>query len=86
MNKYCVTLFLSVALSLSFLSCVVRAESYGEAEQKAKDIHDIVMSDSIYTEQMTKALYYQNIQIIDLLSEIRDLIRQQNLKLDSLEK
>ncbi len=38
---------------------------------------DLVSPDSIYTATEVKALYYQNIQIIELLKEIRNLLQQQ---------
>ncbi|MFH1753081.1 MAG: hypothetical protein ABH875_02760 [Candidatus Omnitrophota bacterium] len=43
----------------------------------ATEIHEKVGTDVIYTEQEIKALYYQNIQVITLLREIRDLLRRQ---------
>ena len=61
------TLFYSLLFPLN-----VRAADVLNAEEKAKKIHDLAASDVIYTDQETKALYYQNIQIIDLLTQIRD--------------
>ncbi|MFH1798851.1 MAG: hypothetical protein ABH844_05935 [Candidatus Omnitrophota bacterium] len=62
-----------------FFCCSGSAEfSFDEAEQKAKEIHDIVATDIIYSEQEIKALYYQNIQIIKLLEDIKDLLRTQD--------
>ncbi len=58
----------------------------GSAEQKLQEIEkileeirstpDLVSPDSIYTATMIKALYYQNTEIIQLLKEIRELLRQ----------
>jgi len=56
------------------------ASAEEDAQQKAEEIHTIASSDVIYTDQELKALYYQNLQIIDLLKEIRDLLQQQLLK------
>ncbi|UCD14882.1 MAG: hypothetical protein JSV34_03930 [Candidatus Omnitrophota bacterium] len=57
---------------------LVRAQmSLEEAEKKAEQIHNLASSDVIYLDEEEKALYYQNIQIIQLLKEIRDLLRQQ---------
>ena len=50
------------------------AEDQETAEEKAARIHQLASSDVIYTQEETKALYYQNQQIIDLLKEIRDLL------------
>ena len=46
-----------------------------EAEEIAKEIHHKAMSDVIYTEQELKALYLQNTVIIDLLRDIKGLLR-----------
>ena len=43
-----------------------------EAAIKAQQAHQLSESDMIYQQQDFKALYYQNIQIIELLQEIRD--------------
>ena len=51
-------------------------ESYMKAEKMATEIHNKVTTDVIYTDQEIKALYYQNIQIIQLLNDIKDLLRQ----------
>lgn len=53
------------------------AEDAEDAEKKAREIHNIATSDVIYTQEETKALYYQNVQIIDLLRQIRDLLQRQ---------
>ncbi len=68
-----------IAVLLVILFAVSTIAVFGQenAQEKAKEIHDIAASDIIYTEQELKALYYQNIQIIDLLQEIRDLLQQQ---------
>ena len=62
----------AAALSVSTHSFAV--ESADDAEEKARHVHEMATSDVIYTQEETKALYYQNLQIIDLLKEIRDLL------------
>lgn len=47
------------------------------AQQKAAEIHALASSDMIYTNEEMKALYYQNIEIIELLKEIRDNLSEQ---------
>jgi hypothetical protein len=56
------------------------AESYLDAEEKARQAHETALSDVIYEQENFKALYYQNLQIIDLLKEIRDEIHSLNLR------
>jgi len=67
-------------ISASGLSFSYAADSYDRAEAMATEIHKKVESDVIYTDQEIKALYYQNIQIIGLLGEIRDLLKEQAAK------
>ena len=45
------------------------------AEVKAKERHDLATSDFIYTQVELQALYFQNIQIISLLKDIRGLLK-----------
>ncbi len=72
MKKKCV-FFSIIILSLFLIPCAF-AEEAVNAEQKAKEIHELASSDVIYTAEEPKALYYQNLQIIDLLAQIRDLL------------
>jgi len=44
--------------------------------EELRSTPDLVSPDSIHTATAVKALYYQNIQIMQLLEEIRDLIKQ----------
>lgn len=46
------------------------------AEERANEIHQLANSDMIYSQEETKAIYYQNIKIIDLLKQIRDILEQ----------
>ena len=79
--KKLLILLLAVFLGADILcnSPTFALESYEEAEMMADDIHKTVATDIIYTEQELKALYYQNIQIIHLLKEIKELL-QKNLQ------
>jgi CRISPR/Cas system CSM-associated protein Csm2 small subunit len=54
-----------------------RADTEKDAQKKAEEIHRRASSDAIYADDELKALYYQNVQIIDLLKEIRELIKMQ---------
>lgn len=54
-------------------------ENLEEVKQVLKELRstpDLVSPDSIHTATAIKALYYQNIQIMELLGEIRDLLKQ----------
>ena len=53
-----------------------------EAQKKAEEIHEIASSDVIYHNEELKALYYQNIQIIELLKDIRGLLQAQAEKVE----
>lgn len=69
-----------LGLLLAFMLLLNGAHAWAmdadEAEQKAKEINDLAASDVIYSQEAGKALYYQNIQMIDLLKEIRDLLKE----------
>ncbi len=73
-----INVFLVIAL-INILACWQghSESSYDEAGRKAKEIHDIAATDVIYTDQELKALYYQNVQIIRILEEIKELLRRQ---------
>ena len=43
-----------------------------DAAEKARKSHELAASDMIYQQEDFKALYYQNVQMIQLLKEIRD--------------
>ncbi len=43
-----------------------------DAAENARKAHELASSDVIYQQQDFKALYYQNLQMIQLLKEIRD--------------
>ncbi|MBU4342804.1 MAG: hypothetical protein KJ902_04285 [Candidatus Omnitrophica bacterium] len=84
-----ITILLILIHGLWIMDCglVFAQEEAEEAEQRVKEaqgilkemraIPDLVSPDSIYTTTQLRALYYQNIQIIDLLKQIRSLLQQQ---------
>ena len=43
-----------------------------DPEEKARKAHELAASDMIYQQEEWKALYYQNMEIIDILKQIRD--------------
>jgi len=73
-TSLCLLAFLLILAAGAPLSFALEAE---EAQAKAEKIHSFASSDSIYLEEELKALYYQNIQIIGILEQIRDLLQEQ---------
>jgi hypothetical protein len=67
-------------LLIAVLSAVPAPAGAGDegntARQKAAEIHRIASSDVIYQEQAVQALYYQNLEIIGLLEDIRGLMKE----------
>lgn len=63
---------------MSPVSCPVSPayaeEEFSSAEDKAREFHRLASSDVIYHDQETKAMYYQNVQMIALLKQIRDIL------------
>jgi hypothetical protein len=49
---------------------------FEDAQKKAAEIYKEADSDVIYLDNVMKSLYYQNIQIIELLKEIQGLMKQ----------
>ena len=74
-KKFRQVLGLFITAVFIFGSVSVFAEGE-DAEERAKQTHQLAASDVIYSQEETKALYYQNLQIIDLLKQIRDLLDQ----------
>lgn len=74
---FCLVSCVVVSLCLSQSSFSQELDELS-AEQKAREAHELASSDMIYQQEEWKALYYQNIQIINLLKEIRELMRSQN--------
>ena len=53
------------------------------ASEKAQEAHDLSASNNIYAQEDFRALYYQNIEVIQLLKEIRDsleVIKTESIK------
>ena len=73
MNKKSV--IISVLLGL-LASAVVFAQDedvyLDDPIESARKAHELAASDVIYQQQDLKALYYQNLQIVQLLEQIRD--------------
>lgn len=65
--------------ALSAVQMYAQEDTIEEAKAKAEEIHKIASSDVIYNDEEVKAIYYQNIQIIEILKEIRSLL-QENLE------
>ena len=64
-----------VFLSLAFPPVAFSQEDNldpDDAAEKARRAHELAGSDMIYQQEDFKALYYQNVQMIQLLKEIRD--------------
>ena len=55
-------------------------EDFSGPEEKAAQAHELAMKDVVYAQEDFKALYYQNIEIIGLLKEIRDEIHAVNVR------
>ncbi len=70
---------LSIVYSLQ--SPMVFAEmSFEDAESKAVEAHSLAASDVIYQQQDWKALYYQNVQMISLLKDIKGELEMLNAR------
>jgi hypothetical protein len=70
-------LLIFVHISWILTSGLALAQSGAEdAGKKAEEIHQRALSDVIFVDEELKALYYQNVQIISILKEIRELLRQ----------
>lgn len=79
-----IVLFLTVAIvfsSLAFARRKVKSPEEGLSEvekvlEEIRSIPDLVTPDSVHIVTAIKALYYQNIQIMELLEQMRDLLKQ----------
>ena len=70
--------FLFTAL---FSALPVSAEQeFLSAEEKAERSHQLAESDVMYQQEDYKALYYQNVAIIQLLKEIREEMHAINVR------
>lgn len=79
-NKSLVSSLLSLLILTAFAIPAFADDNAApdDPEQKAQDVHNHAASNIIYAQEEEKAIYYQNIQIIDLLKEIRDLLQAHN--------
>lgn len=75
-RKIAFLLFFVYLLSIVTGGSVFAYDSEEDAERKAEEFHRRAISDVIFIDEELKALYYQNIQIISVLKEIRELLRQ----------
>ena len=72
--------FLVASLLLAMTSSAFALDDYSDPEEKARNAHELALSDVIYEQENFKALYYQNLQIIQLLKEIRDEMHMINTR------
>ena len=54
----------------------ISAESMRDIKEKAASYHEKATSNFVYLDSEMTAMYYQNIQIIDALEQIRDLLKE----------
>lgn len=74
MKKLSVLAVFFLAGFLGNVHSVFAQDSSGDAARKAEEIHNLASSDVIYVQDELKALYYQNLQIIELLKQIREIL------------
>jgi len=74
MGRYIYLLFLVFIIAAVASGPALAEMSEGEAEQKATEVHNLATKDVIFIDEELKALYYQNIQIIGLLRDIKQLL------------
>ncbi len=82
-KRFVFMIFLLLSISVSGYASF---ETQSEAASKAKAKFDLAESDTIYSSETDKALYYQNTQIIGLLEEIRDELKLQRKQKDEQEE
>ena len=54
-----------------------KAKVLHQQQERMRSIPDLVTPDSIYVSTELRALYYQNLKIIRILEQIRDLLQKQ---------
>ena len=72
------TVFFTLVLTIFSVASAFAEISIDDAEEKARKAHQLSESDVIYQQEDYKALYYQNIQIIQLLKDIREELTRLN--------
>jgi hypothetical protein len=70
----------SLLLAMTVMPAHAQDEELYSAEEKARRSHDLAVSDVIYEQENFKALYYQNLQIIELLKEIKEELHSLNIR------
>jgi len=85
-KKITILLVLFLGLAMVFLPITFAGKKIKSTEENLAEVEkvleqlrstpDLVSPDSIHTATAVRALYYQNIQIMQLLEEIRDLLKQ----------
>ena len=75
------------AAGLAFFLTAMAIQAHAEdemsssgPEDRARKAHELSMSDVMYQQEDFRALYYQNLQIIDLLKEVRDEMHSINMR------
>jgi len=84
-KKIVILTILVFFISVTSFKLVYSQKQAEMAEAKAEAIHKHASSDVLYVDEELKALYYQNIQIIQVLKEIRDLLSENLQKLQEKE-
>ncbi|MBN2482746.1 MAG: hypothetical protein JXD21_00930 [Candidatus Omnitrophica bacterium] len=71
-----ILIFLILVYTVSTSQFSFAQTDFEDAQRKAEEIYKEADSDVIYLDNVMKSLYYQNIQIIELLKEIQGLMKQ----------
>ena len=76
-KKTIVLILILSAVCAPGYGAIFTSEAEKDPQKQAAEIHKRASSDPIFTEDELKALYYQNLQIIALLKDIRELLQKQ---------
>ena len=72
------------AVTLLLAASPQTAQAQGELSSNPEDLarrsHDLSMSDVMYQQEDFRALYYQNLEIIQVLKEIREELHTFNVR------
>jgi len=74
--RACLAIVLLVAAISAPLAYAASDQVIQSALQQAEAIHAKAMSDIIYEQSELKALYFQNVAIIQLLEDVKGLLKQ----------
>jgi len=82
MNSLWIKTALVITLFMTSLALTAKAEEdiLSSPEDQARRAHDLSQSDVMYQQEDFRALYYQNLEIIALLKEIRDEMHNLNVR------